>query len=260
MSAEVDGVGADLSNDTVVTPDCNPGNDTELRKRDLWSQYPATPELRFVSQPRDPFQQIWYTQDYVYDETAGKGITVYVIDSGMNSDNSDISNSATASGGYRWLWPTKAFWKKGRPQTEDDQTGHGSCVISKVSGYYYGVAKLVTIVSVKHRMEKDNPNAIKVSSILESLSLVAADVKERNLGGKAVLNLSFLGPGYSSYIKAMTTVLTNLLAIDVVVVIPSGNLRVRQVPENADLDELIINHQRRANRMELKMSTNIPLF
>lgn len=244
----MDGVGADLSDDAVM-PDCNPGNDTELKKRTLWWQYPAAPELRFVSQPRDPFVQVWNTQNYVYDTNAGKGITVYVIDSGMNSDNSDISNSATASGGYRWLWPTKPFWKRGRPQTEDDQTGHGSCVISKVAGTRFGVAKLVTIVSLKHRFEKDNPNSIKESSILENLSLVAADVKARSLGGAD-----------ASLMKALTTVLTDLLANDVVVVIGSGNKKVRQVPDTADFDELIINHQCRANQMERMMSTHIPHF
>lgn len=260
MSVEVDGVGADLSDDTVVTPDCNPGNDTELKKRDLWYQWPAVPELRLVSQPRDPFVQVWNTQDYVYDTTAGKGITVYVIDSGMNSDNSEISASATASGGYRWLWPTKPFWKKGRPQTEDDPTGHGSCVISKVAGARYGVAKLVTIVSLKHRYEINKPNAIKESSILENLSLVAADVKSRSLGGKAVLNLSFGGGADASFMKALTTVLTDLLANDVVVVIASGNKRVRQVPKIAHFDELTINHQCRVNQMGRTMSTHIPHF
>ena len=169
---------------------------------------------------------------------------MYVIDSGMNLDNSDISVSAAASGGYRWLWPTKTFWKKfmAQPQTEDDQSGHGSCVISKISGHWFGVAKLATIVALKVRTVTGG-TGIKYSSILELLSLVAADVKSNSLGGKAVLNLSFGGGGDSSYVKALTKSIANLLAIDVVVVTASGNNRVSSIPEFSDLDILIINSQ-----------------
>ena len=174
--------------------------------------------------------QNWNTQDYVYDTTAGKGITVYVIDSGMNLQNSDLANSANNVGGYRWLWPTKAFWKKftARPQTEDDQGGHGSCVISKVSSFYFGVAKEASIVSLKHRYQKDDPRAIKESSILENLALVAQDVVSKKLGGKAVLNLSFGGGSGkgSKYADALEKSIANLLAKDVVVVVASGNDRV----------------------------------
>ena len=218
----------------MATPDCNPGNDTELRKRELWYQYPAAPELSFVSQSKDPFIQVWNNQDFVYDATAGRGITVYVVESGMNLDNREISRSATASGGYRWLWPTKRFWKKRQPQTEtDDENGHGSCVVSKVSGYNYGVAKLVTIVLAKYEtVKRDSKYSIRSSSVLENLSLIAADVKNRNLGGKAVLNLGILGPASAKWVRSWTTILTDLLAKDVVVVIPSGNRRVRKTARN----------------------------
>lgn len=182
-----------------------------------------------MSQPRNPYVQNWNTQDFIYDTSAGRGITVYVIDSGMNLGNADLSHSSNNAGGYRWLWPTKPFWKKwsARPQTEDDDGGHGSCVISKVSGFWFGVAKEVSIVSLKHRNMKDDPKAIKTSSILENLSLVAADVKKNKLGGKAVLNLSFGGGGETKYVAALTKVMKDLLAKDVVVVCTSGNNRVR---------------------------------
>lgn len=226
----MDDTGADAPDD-VVTPDCNPGNATELRKRLVENQYPAAPELRFVSGSKK--YSAFDTQDFVYDSNAGKGITVYVIDSGMNSDNVEISNSATRSrqpsNKYRWLFPNTPFWKK-RPawQTEDDPVahrGHGTCVISKVIGERFGVAKLANLVVLKHRFNsRGGPMS---SSILENLALVLADVKANKLQGKAVLNLSFGGsgtsPAFVEYVQALDKVMGNLIANDVVVVVASGN-------------------------------------
>lgn len=174
------------------------------------------------------------TKDYVYDEgynkRSGREITVYVQDTGLNLKHPEFQRGAT----YRWLWPAKPFWKKliSRPGVEDDPSpnGHGSCVISKISGRNMGIAKYARIVVLKHigNATLGQPVVTK-SSILENLSLVLADVKKRNLQGKAVMNLSYGTPSADEdFLNAFKTVLKNLLVDNnIVVVTSSGNDGVR---------------------------------
>ena len=78
----------------------------------------------------------------------------------------------------------------------------------------------------------DRNSSITRSSILENLSLVVADVKKRNLQGKAILNLSFGGGNYTrESLRAYRTAMSNILVDnDIVVVAPSGNEKVRYPP------------------------------
>lgn len=58
-----------------------------LHDRDIhaWHQTNAPPDLVMISTP--PPGKSMRSQDYVYDSTAGKGVTVYVIDTGMDTTN-----------------------------------------------------------------------------------------------------------------------------------------------------------------------------
>lgn len=224
-----------MFDDNAANPTCDTGTDNQLRKREpaeLDYQDPAEPELRFVSQPQNPYVSNFDTKDYAYDTTAGKNITVYVVDTGMNMKNTEISKSAKAAGGYRWLWPQSSFWNKLLFQVEDDPFGHGSCVISKISGFQFGIAKLATIVAVKLQYDT-SPNGlvvkVKDSSILESLSLVATDIEDRKLQGMAVLNLNWGIPaGDRDFNAAFVKILERLVVdLDVVIVTTTGNDRVR---------------------------------
>lgn len=151
----------------------------------------------------------------------------------MNLASPEIAISAAqVDGGYRWLWPPpkkQRFWRKHspQPQTESDSTGHGSCVTSKVSGFLYGIAKLSSIVVGKIQHIPGTTGGFAASSILENLSFVAQDVKDKKLQGKAVLNLSFGGGGDAKYVKSLYKVIADIEANDVVVVVASGNSRVR---------------------------------
>ena len=50
---------------------------------DLVRQNLATDEMVFISQMRN-HDLAWYNHNYIYDDTAGKDIEVYIIDTGAN--------------------------------------------------------------------------------------------------------------------------------------------------------------------------------
>ena len=226
----------DLREDTPTKP--------RLEKRRPIEQPNAQPDLRFISEPKN--SNLQFTTDYVFDDSAGVGITVYVIDTGANPANPDFS---AMPGPTRWLWPTENWWNLflnsafNQPYgAQSDPANHGCCVISKVAGVFYGVAKRATIVVVK-AITSSRPGFEKLilrMSILKSLSLVQEDVerlaKSQNpqdrVNGKAVLNMSFgvALDGASTadlwFITKFEQAVQALLALDVVVVIAAGNARV----------------------------------
>ncbi|CAO3694961.1 unnamed protein product [Rhizopus stolonifer] len=74
---------------------------------------------------------------YNYDEPAGEGIKVYVIDTGINVDHDDFEGRAT--------------WGKTIPANDVDQdgNGHGSHCAGTIAGKKFGVAKKAEPVAVK---------------------------------------------------------------------------------------------------------------
>ncbi|EFQ31682.1 subtilase [Colletotrichum graminicola M1.001] len=161
---------------------------------------------------------------YAYQQEAGKGVTVYVLDTGANPAHDDF---AKAEGNKRWLFASE-------DTAEDDKNGHGSCVQSLVNGPLFGVAKAADIVIVKlgARFTLDN--------ILFGLLLVYQDVIKNKLQGKAVVNMSLgsqllvpstnnqgKNPGFilPQAIAGYNSTIQLLIDEDVVVVAASGNSR-----------------------------------
>ncbi|KAJ2473898.1 proteinase B [Coemansia sp. RSA 2322] len=74
---------------------------------------------------------------YIHDPKAGEGITVYVVDTGVNIAHVDFEG--------------RARWGKTVPMNDvdDDKNGHGTHVAGTIAGKRYGVAKGAHIVAVK---------------------------------------------------------------------------------------------------------------
>jgi subtilisin family serine protease len=192
------------------------------------------PELRFISQPKGV--PVSNTLDYIWVDGGGRDVNVYVIDSGAYTGNSEFYNMP---GGKRWLKSTLTNFPLQLEETDED--GHGSCVISKVSGPRLGVAKNANITVVKFAAEHDG--RIWFSSLLDSLYLVCRDVVAGGLQGKAVVNLSWGIPldendvNDRESINALHALIDSLLGNDVVVVVASGNLGVSHLLILCSLDE-----------------------
>jgi hypothetical protein len=81
-------------------------------------------------------------------------------------------------GSIRWLY------LPGEPQIERDNSGHGSCVASKVAGPTFGVAKSANIVMVR----AEPVNGVVLSSrAIAAWGLVARDITLNGMQGRAVV-------------------------------------------------------------------------
>ncbi len=192
---------------------------------------PTPDEQKFISTPQGV--EISAQGDYYYDPKAGEGVTVYILDFGVDTENGEFADLA---GKWRWLWPTQDFWKNHYNEEyyegDQDPDGHGTCIMSKIAGQRYGTAKKANIVIASYLSPMSGEENIRE---LELLSRVREDILKKTLAGKAVVNLSF---GHVSddqeYIKAMRTILDAMLQEDVVVIIASGNEAKTRSP---DIDE-----------------------
>lgn len=196
----------------------------KLTKRATFEDVNAPIELRTVSQPKGA--DVYDLNGYKYNTKGGRGITVYIIDSGMNMENDELSRANASSGGtWRWLTAEGEPWSRG-PDSGDPED-HGSCVASKVAGVQTGVAKYATVVMVPDGLSEPDVT-ITWYSFTKNLEIVIQDVKDHRLQGKAVLNLSFtLGNMDSTILEKGAKLLQDLLALNVVIITGSGNDRVR---------------------------------
>lgn len=194
----------------------------------------APPELRFVSQPKGVNLDLRGDDDlggvvpyYAYDAAAGEDITVYVIDSGANPSNPEYTDML---GTKRWLDVDEEYWQEHAviPSTETDEQNHGSCVLSKVAGKTYGVAKKANVVIAKVGVQQTDTALAGWYTYL--LGKVREDILRENLKGRAVVNLSGGLPLTDpDVIGAMKTAVESLLKDDVVVVTTSGNDKVSRL-------------------------------
>ncbi|MFG2482967.1 S8 family peptidase [Streptomyces virginiae] len=113
---------------------------------------------------------------YTYPGRAG-GVTVYVLDTGINTGHREFGGRARA--GYNAL-----FLSSSR-----DCSGHGTHVAATVGGETYGVAKGVSLVGVK---VADCRGAAPLSAILKGLDWVVKDAAKAPTT-PAVANMSIGG-------------------------------------------------------------------
>lgn len=227
--------------DPIINPDpsniesktfatCESPDDIKLGKRQESQDVNETgvpDEQKFISQPKDPFTPVSDTVDYVYDEIAGEGITIYVIDSGIRMDHMEFRHLLNPP--IRWLWPS--FLQNTSASEETDHIGHGTCVISKIAGEFFGIAKRSAIVIVSPYGISEMTSGIILSSTLLALDAVYDDISEKKLKGKAVLNISLgfkAGAEPQWLLDAFQWKLRYLSEnLHLVIVVPAGNSKVR---------------------------------
>ncbi|KAF4777788.1 hypothetical protein HER10_EVM0007506 [Colletotrichum scovillei] len=176
---------------------------------DIALQSDAVDELKAISQPAGA--SIADLPGFGYASEAGKGVTIYVIDTGANAENSE----------WTGMTGTKGFmYAPGATKDETDFLNHGSCVASKAAGPAYGTAKGADLIAVKL------PGTLSLSAIFTALIEISNDVFQKKLEGKAVINMS-LGSRIPDKLSSTTTayklLLVALMAEDIVIVTASGN-------------------------------------
>ncbi|MFJ7076721.1 S8 family peptidase [Streptomyces sp. NPDC098781] len=137
---------------------------------------------------------------YTYPDSAGSGVTVYVIDTGVRITHTQISGRA--SYGYDAV---------DGDTTASDGNGHGTHVATTVAGSTYGVAKKANIVAVR---VLDNSGSGTTAGVIAGIDWVTA-----NHSGPSVANMSLGGSASTS----LDTAVANSIASGVTYAVAAGN-------------------------------------
>lgn len=111
---------------------------------------------------------------YGWPESAGRGVTVYVIDTGIRVSHKDFGGRAS----YGWDFVGDDRWA-------DDGNGHGTHVAATIAGTALGVAKKARVVSVR---VLDNAGGGTTAQVIAGIDWVT-----RNARKPAVANVSLGG-------------------------------------------------------------------
>ncbi|MER5217575.1 S8 family serine peptidase [Streptomyces sp. NPDC002838] len=137
---------------------------------------------------------------YTYPDSAGQGVTAYVIDTGVRITHSDFGGRALD--GYDAI---------DNDNTAQDGHGHGTHVAGTVAGSAYGVAKKAKIVGVR---VLNNSGQGTTAQVVAGIDWVA-----RNAVKPAVANMSLGGPADT----ALDTAVRNAVASGVTFAVAAGN-------------------------------------
>jgi subtilisin family serine protease len=137
---------------------------------------------------------------YVYNYT-GKGVTVYIIDTGIRISHNQFGGRAVY--GYDFV---------DNDSTASDCNGHGTHVAGTVGGSTYGVAKGATLVAVR---VLNCSGSGTTSGVIAGINWVTS----KHTTGKAVANMSLGGSASSS----LDTAVNNSIKDGIVYAVAAGN-------------------------------------
>ncbi|WAZ20679.1 S8 family peptidase [Streptomyces cinnabarinus] len=137
---------------------------------------------------------------YTYPDSAGSGVTVYVIDTGVRITHTQISGRA--SYGYDAV---------DGDTSAGDGNGHGTHVATTIAGSTYGVAKKANIVAVR---VLNNSGSGTTAGVIAGIDWVTA-----NHSGPSVANMSLGGSASTS----LDTAVANSIASGVTYAVAAGN-------------------------------------
>ncbi|MFR0357107.1 S8 family peptidase [Streptomyces sediminimaris] len=137
---------------------------------------------------------------YTSPEPAGRGVTAYVIDTGVRITHRDFGGRAS----YGWDFV-------GGDRTASDGNGHGTHVAGTIAGTTFGVAKQARIVSVR---VLDNHGSGTTSQVIAGIDWVTRHARK-----PAVANLS-LGGSHNAQLDAAVR---NSIASGVTYAVAAGN-------------------------------------
>lgn len=157
-------------------------------------------------------------QTYDYPSTAGSGVNVYILDTGIRATHEEFTGrlkpgrNFAINGGLSWdLFGLFDWMYNTDPENTDDCNGHGTHVASTSAGTTYGVAKNASVIPVRVLNCRGSGSN---SGVIAGVDWVA-----QNHVKPAVANMS-LGGGDSS---TLDTAVENAIASGVTFVVAAGN-------------------------------------
>ncbi|KAG6901314.1 hypothetical protein C0995_013746 [Termitomyces sp. Mi166 len=157
---------------------------------------------RFSSAKKLRYTKITATNfKFQYNDNAGKGADIYVVDSGVYADHRDFGGRA------KW---GKTF--AGQPNI--DENGHGTSCSGVAAGSTYGVAKHANIIAVK---VTGSSGEVSVSDVIAGLDYVHQSVKASHR--PSVINMSL----WFSVHPLLDDAVIRLTEDNIIVVAAAGN-------------------------------------
>ncbi|KAG8909670.1 subtilisin-like serine protease [Tulasnella sp. 417] len=141
------------------------------------------------------------TFDYTFNDEAGSGVDVYIIDTGIRDTHRDYQGRAQM-----------IFSLPGLAETDDN--GHGSHVAGTIGGNIFGVAKKTSLFGVKV-MDADGSGS--TSGIIQGIQVAMQAAAQSNR--PSVINMSIGGAGSRALDNAATAAVNS----GMFVVVAAGN-------------------------------------
>jgi subtilisin family serine protease len=153
---------------------------------------------------------------YVYNST-GKGISAYVMDSGIRLSHNEFEGRASFGVDMEFIIDPEEI----EPDQEmgNDCHGHGTHVAGTIGGRNFGVAKEVQLISVK--VNPKCRNETPLSYLIGGIDWIMNDVAEKSNKG-AVVNMS-LGNFYDSTFDPLEAAIDNAILAGLNFTISAGN-------------------------------------
>ncbi|KAJ3525706.1 hypothetical protein NMY22_g10463 [Coprinellus aureogranulatus] len=140
------------------------------------------------------------TYTYTYDDSAGEGVDIYIVDTGILTTHREFSG--------------RARWGTSFVGTSSDGHGHGTHVSGTAAGTTYGVAKKANLIAVQ---VLNSSGSGATSGIVSGLNWVLTQV--RNSGRPSIVSMSLGGTASSSLDNAVAS----LTSAGIHVVVAAGN-------------------------------------
>lgn len=197
-------VGPAVPQPTALSLIAEPGN-LAIRGRNKGSPYQA--HLRMLS-------QTWFNnidgdyngQDYIYENNAGQGTYIYVLDNGVDYNHPEFSRTTKE--------PQIIVAKGFKPPAD-----HGTQVASVALGRNVGVASSATLISVAFDITKE-------AAIIDAFGAAYKDITSKNRQGNAIVVMAFVAEaawprGLENYWWARS--IRKFINEGIVPVCPAGN-------------------------------------
>jgi subtilisin family serine protease len=170
----------------------------ELDARALVSQSPSTWGLGRISNRNKGISR------YNYDSTAGQGVNIYVLDTGVNAAHQDFGGRAIEGANFI------------SGESISDGNGHGTHCSGSAAGTTYGVAKSAGIIGVKVLAASGSGS---LSGIIDGINWAVNDAQNRAGVGRSVISMS-LGSAFS---QTSNNAIANAVRAGVFVAVAAGN-------------------------------------
>ncbi|KAK5662261.1 hypothetical protein OQA88_8166 [Cercophora sp. LCS_1] len=144
--------------------------------------------------------------DYRYDDSAGEGTCVYVIDTGVETSHHEF--------GGRVIWGINTV----SDDKAVDGNGHGTAVAGVIGSETYGVAKKTTIIAVK---VLGSSGSGTTAGVIAGMDWVVADAATRTCPNGVVACMA-VGSGKSNIVNAAARAIVNA-GVSLAVVAGSSN-------------------------------------